>query len=246
MNDREERVLRSLAQLAADLGPALVPTGHEALLESITSAAKTIFDAAACSVALLDEDADELVFYVASGEGAEDVTGMRIPASQGIAGYVLMSGQAMAIEDVRSDPRFATDVAETTGYIPRSILAMPLTTDRDTIGVISVLDRSSTGTRDMELLSLFARQAALAIENSRVFTELGRALFEALASVTDEEDLASVLRQTASDGSSPSPELAELAAHIRDLAALGGEERRAATELVGHFLNYVRSRRRWI
>jgi GAF domain-containing protein len=246
VNDREANVLRAVARLATDLGPALVPTGHNALVESITSAAKTIFEAAACSVALLDESAEELVFYVASGEGAEDVTGMRIPAAQGIAGYVLMSGQAIAIEDVRSDPRFATDVAETTGYVPQSILAMPLTTDRDTIGVISVLDRTSTGARDMELLSLFARQAALAIENSRVFTELGRGLFEALATATDEDDLARALRDTAADGSSPSPELVELAAHIRDLASLGSEERRAATELVGHFLNYVRSRRRWI
>jgi GAF domain-containing protein len=244
MNEQEHGTLGDIARLATDLGPALAPSGHEELLQSITAAAGSIFGAAACSIALLDETTEELEFHVAWGAGAADVTGMRIPAGEGIAGYVLMSGQPIAIEDVGSDPRFAADVAETTGYVPRSILAMPLETDRATIGVMSVLDRTPMDGRDMEVLSLFARQAALAIENSRVFTDLGRTLFGVLESAASTE-LSDALRIAAREGGTPNPELAELAAHIRDLSTMGPEERRAATLLVGEFISYVRRRRRW-
>ena len=92
MNVRERDILRDVAQVADDLGPALVPAGHEELVRSITAAAKSLFQAAACSIALLDETQSELIFYVASGEGAENVEGMRIPSSQGIAGWVVTSG----------------------------------------------------------------------------------------------------------------------------------------------------------
>ena len=245
MTQDQNEILNQVAQLANDLGPALVPTGHDALLESITEVARNIFGAAACSVALVDEESDELVFYVASGAGAEDVTGLRIPAGSGIAGYVLMSGQPIAISDVRSDPRFASDVAETTGYVPRSILAMPLATDEATIGVISVLDRTTSDVRDMELLSLFARQAALAIENSRVFTELGKTLLGALATASGDTDLSDTLRTAADSSAGPNRELARFAAHMHELARLGTEERRAAIRLVEEFLGYVRKRRRW-
>ena len=177
----ERDPLTVFAQLAADLGPALIPVGHRELLHSITETARRLFTARACSVALLTESDDELEFIMASGEGAEAVRELRIPAGQGIAGWVVMSGQAIAVDDVGADPRFAASVAETTGYVPRSILAMPLQTDRRVLGVIEVLDRSdrsAAGLGDMELLALFAGQAALVIESSAMFGELGRVLLE--------------------------------------------------------------------
>jgi GAF domain-containing protein len=246
MNDPSRDVLRDIARIADDLGPALVPAGHFELLNSITEAAQRLFHAAACSLALLTEDQSELVFHVASGAGAEDVVGMRIPSSQGIAGWVVTSGQPIAIENVQSDARFRRDVAESTGYVPTSIFAMPLETERRMIGVISVLDREpQEGTADMELLALFARQAALAIENSRVFTELGKALFAAVGRSADGTDVTSALEGVAGNTTGPSAELAELAAHFNALALAGPEERTGATKLVGHFLDYVRSRNRW-
>ncbi|MDQ3964226.1 MAG: GAF domain-containing protein [Actinomycetota bacterium] len=235
--------LREVARLAADLGPALVPSGDRELLRSITIAAKALFDAAACSLAVLDEQTDELVFHVASGEGSSDVEGMRVPAGQGIAGWVVSSGQAIAIDDVARDRRFAGEVAESTGYVPRSILAMPLETDRAVIGVIEVLDRRSERDSDMELLALFARQAALSIENSRVFTDLGRTLFAALERISD-GDLSAALGEIARDAPPPDANLADLAAQMNRLAGMGDEERRAATRLVGEFLDYLEARRR--
>lgn len=244
--DRSFDVLREIARTATDLGPVLAPAGHAELLRSITAAAKDIFEAAACSLALLDDAQEELTFYVASGAGAQDVIGMRVPVGQGIAGWVVASGQPIEIADVTRDPRFARDVAESTGYVPRAILAMPLETDRAMLGVIEVLDRredGGSGARDMELLALFARQAALAIENSRVFSDLGRALFDAVIRGTD-GDFGVALDQVAREGSGPNPELAELAAHFNYLGRVGPEERLAATRLVGELVAYMRARAR--
>jgi GAF domain-containing protein len=243
-DDRSSDLLAQLFRTATDLGPALAPVGHQELLRSITAAAKDLFGAAACSLALLDDAQEELTFYVASGAGADDVVGMRVPVGQGIAGWVVTSGQPIEIADVTRDPRFARDVAESTGYVPRAILAMPLETDRAMLGVIEVLDRRTeggSGARDMELLALFARQAALAIENSRVFSNLGRALFEAVGSDVDGE-LGDALMRVAHAGSGPSAELAELAAHFNLLGRMGAEERLAATRLVGEFVAYMRAR----
>ena len=71
MPDRPERLLEQVAALAADLGPALAPVGQLELLRSITAAARELFDAAACSLALLDEAQETLTFHVASGAGAQ-------------------------------------------------------------------------------------------------------------------------------------------------------------------------------
>jgi GAF domain-containing protein len=226
------------------MGPAIKPSGHDELLKSITTVAVAIFRAAACSVALLDETTDELVFHVASGAGEEDVVGLRMPAQQGVAGWVLMSGQPIAIDDVRGDPRFAADVAESTGFVPRSIMAMPLETKGGTIGVVSVLDRSSADAGDMELLALFAQQAAIAIDNSRAFSDLGRVLLAALEQASD-GDLSDVLRRASSNMAARDADLAELAACFSELSAFGPDERRAAVALLSLFLSYVRKRRHW-
>ena len=69
------------------------------------------------------------------------------------------------IEDVERDPRFAKDVAEGTGYVPQGLMAVPLLHDERALGVLEVLDRQSRFTlAEMELLGLFASQAAIALD----------------------------------------------------------------------------------
>lgn len=245
MSRQPEDILGRVAQIASDLGPALVPLSHIELLRSVTETAKELFQAAACSVALLTDDQSELVYHVASGAGREDVEGMRIPSSSGIAGWVVTSGQPMAIEDTSTDERFNRAAAERTGYVPTSILAMPLETERRMIGVISVLDRQghpAGSAKDMELLAIFANQAALAIENSRVFTDLGGALFEAIGRATDDDDIARILNEIAGQPRRKNAQLAELAAHFNEISMAGDEEQTAAVHVLREFAAYLRSR----
>jgi GAF domain-containing protein len=135
------------------------------LLQSVVDLGRGMFGAAACSVAVLEPDEEHLVFRAASGAGAAEVVGLRLPVNRGIAGWTVSSGQPIVIGDVRADPRFARDVAESTGYVPRSILAAPLENSRALVGVVEVLDRTpADGRDDLALLGLLATQAALAVE----------------------------------------------------------------------------------
>jgi len=168
----ERSVLQQLGRVGADLGPMLAPAGHDELLQAITATAREMFAAGACSLALLDEDAGELVFDVASGGG--EIVGTRIPVGHGIAGWVAASGQPIAVDDVREDPRFARSVAEDSGYMPRAIVAMPVETEHEVLGVIEILDPGPDMGHELALLELFARQAALAITSQRVLAGLAQ------------------------------------------------------------------------
>lgn len=139
---------------------------YRALLQSIVEVAKAIFGARASSIFLLDDQTDELVFTAVAGEGAGSLIGKRLPSSTGIAGWVLVTRQPIVLADAGSDPRFARDAAEATGYVPRALMAVPLLHDEDALGVLQVLDRSEPARftlAEMDVLSLFANQAAIAL-----------------------------------------------------------------------------------
>lgn len=138
---------------------------YRALLAAIVEVARAIFQAKASSVMLLDDDANELVFEAVAGEGEETLLGTRLPAGTGIAGWVAATRQPLVLEDVQSDPRFAHDVAAGTGYVPKGLMAVPLLHEEEALGVLSVLDRQARFTlQEMELLGLFASQAAVALD----------------------------------------------------------------------------------
>jgi GAF domain-containing protein len=137
------------------------------LLQSVVEVARAIFGAKASSVFLLDEQTDELVFEAVAGEGAETLVGQRFPSSKGVAGWVLVTRQPLIIEDVTEDPRFAKEVAESTGYVPNGLMAVPLLHEERVLGVLEVLDRpqrSQFSLVEMDLLGLFANQAAIALD----------------------------------------------------------------------------------
>lgn len=164
----------------------LEPSGGEAVLRSVVEATVTLFDAHAASIALYDAATDRLVFRVAAGEQGQGVIGLAIPPDQGLAGYVYTSGQAIAVSDTERDTRFGRRTAEQTGYVPKSIAAVPLLDDEGTLGVLEVLDKrnqDSFSLRDIELAAVFARQATVAIRASRIERDaasLVRAVIEGL------------------------------------------------------------------
>jgi len=140
---------------------------HRALLQSIVDVARAIFGARASSIFLLDRATDELVFEAVSGEGEGDLIGMRIPSSTGIAGWVLVTGQPIVIDDLQQDPRHARQTAESTGYVPKSLMAVPLSNGETSLGVLQVLDRSTErafSLGEIDLLILFANQAAIGLD----------------------------------------------------------------------------------
>lgn len=187
-------------------------SAHDVLLTTAVELGRRIFGAGACSVALLEDDSEHLVFRAATGEGAQEVLGLRIPVSTGIAGLTVSSGEPIAVDHVERDPRFAREVAESTGYVPRTILAAPLETSQDVLGVIEVLDRTPVANRDeLGLLSLLAHHLAIALElRARVEAE-------------------------ASPGA-----LGEVGDLLAELGRLGTAEQHAAAGLLRVFVDHVR------
>ena len=151
---------------AVAVGVLASEEAHVALLGSIVQVARAIFAARASSIFLFDEATDELVFEAIAGPGSGELVGTRFPSSTGIAGWVLASRQPLVLEDVSTDPRFASDVADATGYMPRGVMAVPLLHEERALGVLEVLDRPD-GVRstleELDLLALFAGQAAIAL-----------------------------------------------------------------------------------
>ncbi len=163
-----------------------------ALLQSIVDVARAIFRARASSIVTHVSETRELEFAAVSGEGSEGLVGRRFPDTSGIAGWVLASRDSVVIEDLATDPRFARDVASSTGYVPQGLMAAPLLFDERVLGVLSVLDRpeqSNFSLSEMELLGLFAYQAAIAIDIS-ASAHRARAALE--RSGTPLEDLAAL------------------------------------------------------
>jgi GAF domain-containing protein len=140
---------------------------YRSLLRSIVEVARAIFTAQRSSIFLLDEEADELVFEAIAGEEEQGLIGTRIPSSTGIAGWTLVTRQPLVIEDLTQDPRHARDVARQTGYVPKGIMSVPLLVEERALGVLQVLDRPHRPgftLQEMELLGLFANQAAIALD----------------------------------------------------------------------------------
>jgi GAF domain-containing protein len=140
---------------------------YRELLQAIVEVARAIFGARASSVFLHDEESDELIFEAVAGEGAEDLIGRRFPSSTGIAGWVLVTRQPLVVDELDKDPRFAREAAESTGFVPKGLMAVPLLHEDRALGVLEVLDRpqkAAFSLAEMELLGLFAHEAAIALD----------------------------------------------------------------------------------
>ncbi len=137
------------------------------LLQSIVEMARLVFGAAAASVFLVDQGSGDLVFEAVAGEGEDHLVGSRFPSGTGIAGWAAMYGQPLLVDDVSGSQQFAQDAAESTGYVPRSIMAAPLIQDGECVGVLEVLDHDSRQRcelGDMDSLGLLATQLATVLE----------------------------------------------------------------------------------
>lgn len=148
----------------------------EEVLEHIMTTSREILGADACSLMLVDEQTQELVFEVAQGPVADKLKrGLRLQKGQGIAGHVFETEEPVLIEDAYQDPRFHRALDLKTGYRTRSILCVPLQVKDRIIGVSQVINRLDGmpfDAEDQETLLLLCTHAAIAIENARMHRAL--------------------------------------------------------------------------
>ncbi len=163
---REKRVSSALRDVGLALGTTLdLDQVLELILDRITDA----LEADRATLYLLDEANDELVSRIIQGD---EVRSIRLKLGHGIAGHVARTGKLLVVPCAREDPRFSPEWDTLSGYHTESILAAPLKNHLGrTIGVIQVLNKKDGAfTEDDEgLLASLVTQAAVSIDNSRLF-----------------------------------------------------------------------------
>lgn len=163
---REMRVSKALREVGTALGTTL---DLDQLLELILDRITDALEADRATLYLLDEANDDLVSRIALGD---DVRSIRLKVGSGIAGHVARTGKPLHVHDAYKDPRFSPEWDMLTGYRTRSILAAPMKNHLGrTIGVVQVLNKKEGEFTedDADILAALATQAAVSIDNSRLF-----------------------------------------------------------------------------
>ncbi|HMQ30960.1 MAG TPA: GAF domain-containing sensor histidine kinase [Chloroflexaceae bacterium] len=167
---RAERDLREL-NLLYEIGQSLaVNLDLSSLLNDIKLRAPRVVGAERCSIFIMDEAKNELVLDIA-GEQRQ----FRMPADRGIAGWVVTHGVGQIVNDVEQDSRWYDAIGREADFVTRSILCVPMKVKDRTIGamqILNTLDGRPFTEQDMQLLTTLAAQAAIAIENARLYQSL--------------------------------------------------------------------------
>lgn len=145
------------------------------LLRSVMEMSAQVVKAEAASLLLLDERTDELVFDVALGSAGGKIKEVRLRIGEGLAGWVAQHREPAVVNDVKNDPRWSAKGDARSEFTTRQVLAVPLVTKGRLIGVVEAInhrDGSPFGESDVQVFEAFGAQAAVAIENARLFAEV--------------------------------------------------------------------------
>jgi putative methionine-R-sulfoxide reductase with GAF domain len=142
------------------------------LLATIITIVTTELSCEAGSVLLYDEDTNELEFFVAEGELGEELRQVRFPADKGIAGQALKELRTISVDDVKRCSYFYRGIDMDFGFETRSVLAAPLVSGQETVGVVEAINKQANGSferEDEQILAAIADEVALAVKNAKLF-----------------------------------------------------------------------------
>ena len=161
---------RRLIDIARDLASTL---DLDILLSRIVHAAAEISGAEAASILLYDDTSRQLYFQVSTNLDESTRRGLIVPLDGSIAGWIVNNRKPVRITNAHDDPRFFSNVETTTGFPTESLLGIPLVTKNKIVGVLEALNkhRGKFTDTDESMLLVLGAQAAVAIENARLFQQ---------------------------------------------------------------------------
>jgi signal transduction protein with GAF and PtsI domain len=213
-------------------------------IENLLRLSAALMNSEEASVLIRDGSEGDLRFLTAIGKVAGKLLNLRVPAGKGIAGFVLSSGQPMAVADVGEERAFYDEVDRKTGYSTQTILATPLRHNGEIIGVLEYVNRIGEPPfkpftpDEMDTAALFAEGIASLInayESAKLFRELGNKLLNN-KNETDYIEIRNWLR-TLRD-SEEHREMMDLAVLLREIAARGDDERQLCREILESILRF--------
>ena len=159
-----------LIEISRDLASTL---DLDTLLDDIVRAAADITHAEAASILLYDDMARQLYFQVATNIDEPTMRGLIVPLDKSIAGWIVTNRQSLRIDDAQKDTRHNSNVDQTLSHTTKSMLGIPLVTKNKVVGVLEVLNkkRGKFTDPDESMLTVLGAQAAVAIENARLFQQ---------------------------------------------------------------------------
>jgi signal transduction histidine kinase len=143
------------------------------LLQRIVDAAQELTGSQAASLLLYDPQTHHLYFEAVTNAANDGMERTAVPAENSIAGWVFTRGEPLVVDSTGNDPRFFREVDLLTNFHTQSVLGVPLTTKDKILGVIEAVNKlnGAFGDEDVRLLQALASQAAVALENSRLFQQ---------------------------------------------------------------------------
>ena len=173
ISHKEQQRKISMLNLYQTVSSALAHVGDlNELLNTIMSIVTSELDCEEGSILFHDEDSNEFEFFTAVGETGKDLEKVRFPADKGIAGRAIREGATLVVNDVADSPDFYGNIDEEHDFKTKSILATPLISGEETVGVIEVINKIGVDgfdKEDAQILSAIADEVALAVKNARLF-----------------------------------------------------------------------------
>ncbi len=147
------------------------------LLDRVCHFATTVLGATGASALTLDAKSQTLTFAAALGPNSQQLIGQTLRLGEGIAGHVAQSGEVALVHEARGDSRFTSRIDAQLGLSTHNILCVPLRVRGRILGVIEVVNRENGAAftpADAEMLQAVANQAAIALENARLYERLAQ------------------------------------------------------------------------
>jgi putative nucleotidyltransferase with HDIG domain len=200
LQDTQEKVrqLEYLTEFSALLNSTL---DTSVIREKALQATCKLLACETASLLLVDRKTGELYWETALGRVGEELKRtVRLPINgQSIAGYVAKTGESLIINDVGNDPRHYKKAGQSSSFVSRTMLCVPLRAKGKTIGVLQALNKLSSvpakpskhswpdfQPEDLKLVQTLSHQVAIAVENSRLYTDLRQSFYDTVESLAEE------------------------------------------------------------